>query len=594
MYLDRADGLRARADAGIRRVVPGVGVARRYRRAWLGHDLAAGLVLTALLVPQGMAYAELAGLPPVVGIYATITPLVAYAIFGPSRILVLGPDSAVAPVVAAVVIPTAGDDAAERIALASLLALLVGGFCVIGGVARLGFLTDLLSKPVRLGYLAGIATVVLADQVPRMLGAGGSAAGLPGDLAHLASAFPDVDLPTLLVGVGSLALILACRLFAPRVPGALVAVVVGIALVSGLGLTGEVATVGVIPKGLPALTLPDPAAGDLGGLVLAALAISLVAFADTSVLSRSYAAKLGDRVDQNQELVALGAANAAAGLFQGFPVSSSSSRTPVAEASGARTQLAGVVAAAGLGLVLVLATGLFQNLPLATLSAVIVASVVRLIDVPALRWLFRVDRTEFALAFSAALGVALVGVLPGIGIAVGLSVLDLLWRAWHPYTAVLGRVDGLKGYHDLRRHPEGRQVPGLVLHRFDAALFFANADAFRESLLKAVAGAEPPARRVVVAAEPITDVDSTAADVLVELDQQLERMGVELAFAEMKGPTKDKLVRYGLFERIGHERFYPTVGAAVHAYVAEHDVSWQDWEDALREREEAASGADAP
>ena len=271
----------------------------------------------------------------------------------------------------------------------------------------------------------------------------------------------------------------------------------------------------------------------------------------------------------------------AAGLFQGFPISSSSSRTPVAEAAGARTQLTGVVAALGLGLTLVFATGVFRNLPTATLAAVVVSSVVGLVDLPALRRLLRVHRTDFALALVAALGVALVGVLPGIGIAIALSVLTLLWRVWHPYVAVLGRVDGVKGYHDAERHPEARQVPGLVLYRFDAPLFFANADTFRQSLIRAVTDADPPARFVVVAAEPITDVDSTAADVLVELDDQLERMGIELAFAEMKGPVKDKLVRYGLFDRIGRERFYPTVGTAVHAYLAEYDVPWTDWEDAL-------------
>jgi high affinity sulfate transporter 1 len=575
-----------RSPADLARLVPGLGVARRYERPWLRHDVAAGLVLTALLVPQGMAYAELAGLPPVVGIYATMLPLLAYAVFGPSRILVLGPDSAVAPVVAAAVIPIAGDDPAERVALASLLALVVGALCIAGGIARLGILTDLISKPVRVGYLAGIAVVVLVDQVPQMLGLDGSGDDFMADVEHLATTRPDIELAPLAIGVASFAVIIACKRLAPQIPGALIAVVGSIAVVSALDPAG-VATLGLVPEGLPALALPDTAGADLGEILLPALAIALVAFADTSVLSRSYASKLGHRVDQNQELAALGTANVAASLFQGFPISSSSSRTPVAEAAGARTQLAGVVAAIALGVVLVVATGLFENLPLVTLSAVIVAAVLGLIDVRAFRFLRRVDPTEFRLAIAAALGVALLGVLPGIGVAVGLSVLNLLWRAWHPYTAVLARVNGLKGYHDLRRHPEGRSVPGLLLFRFDAPLIFANADVFRDGVLRAVERAAGPIRRVVVAAEPITDLDSTAAEAVAALHGQLRAQGVTLTFAELKDPVKDKLARHGLLELVGPEHVYPTIGAAVHAYVDEHDVPWHDWEDALEKAEDA-------
>jgi MFS superfamily sulfate permease-like transporter len=298
------------------------------------------------------------------------------------------------------------------------------------------------------------------------------------------------------------------------------------------------------------------------------------------VLSRSYAGKLGERVDQNAELGALGVANVATGMFQGFPISSSSSRTPVAEAAGARTQLTGLVAAAALGVVLIAATGVLEEIPQAALASVVIAAMLSLIDLPALRRLWRVNRADFALALASLAGVAIFGVLPGVGIAVGLSVLAVLERAWHPHQAVLGRVTGLKGYHDLERHPEGRRVPGLLLYRFDAPLFFANADVFRSGLLAAVRDEGAEIQWVVVAAEPITDVDSTAADVLGELDVELVAAGIELAFAEMKGPVKDKLVRYGLMDRIGRERFYPTVGAAVHAYVTEAGVEWLDWEDA--------------
>lgn len=383
----------------------------------------------------------------------------------------------------------------------------------------------------------------------------------------------------LAIGAVSLAVILLIRHAAPRVPGVFIAVAGATILVAALDLAGKIVVVGSLPQGLPSLTAPSVSAGDLGRLTVSAFAVALVAFADTSVLSRSYATKLRQSVDQNQELLALGAANVASGLFQGFPISSSSSRTPVAEAAGARTQLTGVVAAGALALVLTIGTGLTKNLPQAALAAVVMAAVIGLVDLPALRWLARVNHVDFGLAIAAFLGVLFFGVLTGIGIAIGLSGLTFLWRAWHPYDAVLGRVAGRKGYHDVGRHPDAALVPGLLLYRFDAPLFFANAGVFRGRLLRAVEAAPGEVRMVVVAAEPVTDVDTTAADMLIELGRELEEGGVELAFAELKGPAKDKLDAYGLLELIGEHRFYPTVGAAVHAYIDEHGVDWRDWED---------------
>jgi MFS superfamily sulfate permease-like transporter len=385
---------------------------------------------------------------------------------------------------------------------------------------------------------------------------------------------------TAVIGLGTILTLVVLRRFAPRVPGALVVVVAGIAVVTFFGLEDEVATVGAVPSGLPQFAVPAFDLVEVGNLAVAALAISLVAFADTSVLSRSYATRLGDRVDQDQELFALGAVNVAAGLFQGFPISSSSSRTPAAEAAGARTQLTGVTAALAIGIVLVFATGVLAPLPSATLAGIVMVAVIGLIDLAVLRRLFAINRADFGLAIAALLGVALVGVIAGIGIAVGLSAATLLWRAWHPHTAVLGRVDGLKGYHDRERHPEGRQIPGLVLFRFDAPLFFANADRFREAVLDAIEAAEPPIRRVVVAAEPMTDVDSTAEDMLSELIDQLNRVGIGLSFAELKGPVKDKVVRYGLEAQLAQPPFPRTMGEAVHTYLEEHHVPWSDWEDA--------------
>ena len=566
----------------IGRLVPGVPAIRGYRRAWLRHDLAAGLVLTALLVPQGMAYAELAGLPPVIGLYATMVPLLAYALMGPSRILVLGPDSAIVPVIAATVIPLAVADPAARVPLAGALAVLVGLVCLAAGLAGFGFLADLLSKPVRTGYLAGIAIVIIVSQLPAILGIGVAGGGPLAEVRDILWSLDQANPVALALGGSSLLAILAIRRWAPRVPAALVAVAGAILVVAALDLGERLATVGPLPGGLPAPAIPRLGMDELVTLGTGAVAIAVLAFADTGVLSRSYAGRLGEQVDQDRELIALGAANIATGFLQGFPISASASRTAAAEAAGARTQLTGVAAALCLGAVLVFATGLFANLPLATLAAVVIAAVLGLVDLPTLARLWRVNRVDFALAASAFAGVTLVGVIEGIGIAIGLSVLVLLWRAWHPYDAVLGRIVGRKGYHDTERHPDARQVPGLLIYRFDAPLFFANADVFRTRLLRAVRGAPPPVHRVVVAAEPMTDVDSTAADLLAELLDQLEAMGVQLAFAELKGPVKDRLVRYGLFGRIGAARFYSTIGQAVGAYVAEFRVPWLDWEDEVR------------
>ena len=557
-------------------LLPGVKVARTNRREWLHRDVVAGLVLTALLVPQGMAYAELAGLPAVTGLYATVVPLVAYALFGPSRILVLGPDSALAPLVAAAVIPVAGANASERVALAGLLALIVGGLLLVGAIARLGFLTDLLSKPVRLGYLAGIALIVIASQLPRLLGVPIPSGGFVDNVGDLVTRLDRIDPTTAAIGIGCLTVVLVLWRVAPRVPGILVAVGGAAIVVSVFDL--DVAVVGSVPRGLPSLTLPSPAIDDLGRLALSAVAIALLAFADTSVLSRSYASRLGERVDQSRELGGLAVANLAAGLFQGFPISSSSSRTPVAEAAGSRTQLTGIVAALAIGIVLVIGTGLLESIPIAALAAVVIAAVLRLIDVPVYRWLYRVNRGDFALAVASFVGVLVLGILPGVGFAVALSVLAVLERAWHPHTAVLGRIPELKGYHDTIRHPEGRQVPGLLLFRFDAPLFFANAEVFRDAIHRALAAEPRSVRTIVLASEPITDVDSTAAEVLGEINAELQRVGIVLAFAEVKGPVKDKLRLYGLVAKIGEERFYPTLGLAVRAHVEEHEIDWRDWE----------------
>ncbi len=551
--------------------LPGLWVLRHYQRAWLATDLLSGLVLTSMLVPAGMAYAEASGLPAVTGLYATIVPLLVYAVFGPSRIIVLGPDSGLVALVAVV---TLTQGAPERaLAMASTLAIMTGLLCLGAGLFRAGFLADLLSKPVRVGYLNGIALTVLVTQAPKLFGVSVRADGvLQGSLAFVqAVSAGQTRWPALAIGAACLATIFGLRAVAPKVPGIFIAVVVATLAVKWLALSEQLSIVGSVPPGFPSPRWPGVALSEWGHLLLAAAGIALVSFADTSVLSRTGAARGGYRVNANQELVGLGLANLAAGLFQGFPISSSSSRTVVAEVAGARTQLAGVVGALSITVLLVAAPSLLRDLPIAALAAVVIAAAVNLIDVHSVAVFRRVRRSDFVLSVVAFLGVTVLGVLPGIALAVVVSLLDFVRRAWHPHDAILGRAPGVQGYHDLARYPSARQVPGLIIFRWDAPLFFANADTFRQRVLEVIE-ANTAVRWVVVAAEPITDVDTTAAQMLEELDQDLAARGTELAFAELKDPVKDRLQRYGLQARIGRGFFFPTVEVAVQAYLEQHPV----------------------
>ncbi len=557
---------------------------RGYTRRDAGADLSAGLVLTALLVPAGMGYAQAAGLPPVHGLYATIVPLVVYALVGPSRIMVMAPDSSLAPLIFAAVVPlaVAEGEPGRAVVLAAMLSILAGLLCVLAGLTKLGFLADLLSAPVRYGYINGIALTVAVGQLPKLLGFTVDHDDLLPRLADIARGVLDgaVDPAAAGIGVGALAVILGLRQWAPRVPAMLVAVVAATLVVIWGGLADNgLAVVGDLPRGLPTPAWPDASWPDLVELLAAAVGIAFVSFADTSVLSRTYARRTHQDVDANHELAALGAVNVGSGLFQGFPVSSSASRTPVAEEAGARTQVTGLVGAAAVALLVVAAPSLFRYLPQAALAAVVVAASTRLVEVSGLVRLARVRRGDLVLSLIAFAGVAVCGARPGVGIAGGLSVLDVMRRAWRPHTAELVRVTGLKGYHDVERHPEGHRVPGLLLYRFDAPLFFANVGYFAEDLLRRVDHAVVTPTRVVVTAEPITDVDPTAAEELGHLLDDLAERGVTLEFAELKGHVRDTLDRYGLVDRLGRDRFWRTVGEAVRQHVRATGVDWVDWED---------------
>jgi high affinity sulfate transporter 1 len=558
--------------------LPGLTVLRQYDVAWLRHDIVAGLVVTTMLVPVGIAYAEASGIPGINGLYATIVPLLAYAVVGPSRIIVLGPDSALAPLILAVVAPLAGGDAHRAVALGSAMAIVAGLVCLAAGLARLGFITELLSKPIRYGYMNGIALTVILSQVPKLLGFHAPGGGPLNKALGIAGAVIDerLHLATLGVGVGSLAVILILKRWR-SVPAHLVAVVGATIAVALFDLSSSgVEVLGELPRGLPMPRLPLISLSDVTPIVMAGLTTALVAFADTSVLSRTYAAKLKRPVDPNQEMAALGIANLATAFFQGFPVSSSSSRTPVAEAAGARTQLTGVVGAIAVSVLLLAAPSLLRNLPQAALAAVVIASALGLFEIADLRRIHRVQRWEFWLSIGCFAGVAVFGAIPGIALAIMAAVIEFLWDAWRPHWAVLGRPPNLRGYHDITRHPDARQIPGLVLFRWDAPLFFANAELFNRCVMDAVKRSPTRVQWVVVAAEPVTSVDVTAADALAELDQTLHDAGVELCFAEMKDPVTDRLKRFGLFSSLGEKAFFPTVGAAVRAYLSSHDVHWTD------------------
>jgi high affinity sulfate transporter 1 len=560
-----------------KRSLPGLQIVADYQPAWLVNDLMAGLMLTAMLVPVGIAYALASGVPGIYGLYATIVPLLAYAIFGPSRILVLGPDSSLAPVILAVVFPLSAGDPTRAVALASMMAIVSGLVCILIGAFRLGFVTELLSKPIRYGYMNGIALTVLISQTPKLFGFSINGAGPLRDIGRIWQGIfgGQANWAAFAVGASTLIAIFLLKPF-KRIPGLLLAVVTATIVVDVMNLsaTAGVKVLGPLPQGLPSFALPMITYADLKDVIVGGCAVAMVAFADTSVLSRTFAAKTRTTVDPNQEMIGLGAANFAAGLFQGFPISASSSRTPVVEAAGAKTQLTGVVGAIAVGILLVFAPNLLKDLPSSALAAVVITAAIGLFEFGDLRRIFRIQRWEFWLSIVCFIGVAVFGVIPGIGIAILIAVIEFLWDGWRPHYAVLGRVAGIRGYHDVKRYPDARRVPGLVLFRWDAPLFFANAELFHQRVREAIAESPTPVRRIIVTAEPVTSIDVTSADMLAELAHALTESGIELRFAEMKDPVKDKLRRFELFERFGATNFYPTIGAAVDAYLQEHAIDW--------------------
>ena len=520
---------------------PGIRVVRTYDRAWLAKDLVAGIVLSALLVPQGMAYAELAGLPAITGLYTTVVCLFAYAALGPSPYLVLGPDSSLGPMIAAVILPLAAGDEGYSIALAGMLALLVGLVCTGAGIARLGFIADLLSSPVRVGYLAGLAVTIFVGQLPKLFGFSVEADSFTQEISAFLQNLDQTNVWALGVGLMTLIIILVLKRWKPMWPGILIAVIAAIAATVILDLAAKgVDVVGVLPQGFPAPSFPRVELADIPILAATAVGISLVAIGDTISTSAGFATRKGYDIDSDQEMVGIGAANLFAGFFSGFPVSTSGSRTAVAEQSGAKTQLTGVMAGALVLAMLLFVPGLVRNMPQPALAAIVITASISLFDVKALRRLFKMRRSEFYLALICALGVILVGVLEGIVIAVGVAIFQFFERSWRPYSAVLGEPEEVDGYHDRIR--------------------------------KLLGPMDPKPFWILVAAEPVTDVDTTAADMLIDLDEELNTSGIHLIFAELKDPVKDKIIKYGLLETIDSRHFYPTLETAVAAYFQEVEL----------------------
>lgn len=538
---------------------------RRRDRRVLTREALAGVTVAAYLVPQVLAYAEVAGLAPVAGLWAAAAALVGYALLGSSRLVSIGPESTTAVMTAIAVAPLAAGDPGRYAALSAALALLVAVVCVAARLARLGFLADLLSRPVLVGYLAGIALVMVSGQLDNLTGVPVQGDGFVAEVASFAMFIGSVHVPTVLMSTGVLVVLVVSRAVLPRAPGPLLAVLLATAvtaLVPGAGLD----VVGPVPQGLPAPALPSVTLADVVALLGPALGVAVVAFSDNVLTGRAFADRRGERIDADRELLALGAANAAAGLVQGFPVSSSGSRSALADALGARSQLYSVAALVVVLVVLWVGGPLLAAFPNAALGALVAYAAARLVDLGEFARFARFRRSELALAVATTVGVLVLGVLLGVLVAVALSILDLFRRVSRPHDAVLGFVPGLAGMHDVDDYPQATTVPGLVVYRYDAPLCFANAEDFRQRALAAVRAADPPARWLVLDVESVVEIDVTAADALHTLCDELDREHVVVALARAKQDLLAVLRRAGLVERIGAERIFPTLPTAVAAF----------------------------
>jgi len=545
-----------------------------YERRWLRGDVLAGVTVTAYLLPQVMAYSAVAGMPAVAGIWAAVAALLVYAALGSSTQLSVGPESTTALLTAAAIGPLALASSARYVELASALCLVVAALSVLGWVGGLAILAELLSRPVLVGYMAGVAGIMIASQLGRLTGTTAGVEGFVPQVAYAAGHLADVHPPTLVLGLVALAVMLVGSILLPRAPMALIGMLGAAAAVAVLHLGDRgVAVIGPIPSGVPVPSLPRVSLDQVVSLLPAALGVAFVGYTDNVLTGRAFAERQHLRIDPRRELLALGAANVGAGLVHGFPVSSSGSRTAISDAVGGRTQLANVVTAVATALVVLVAGPVLASFPVAALGAVVVYAAVRLVDVAEFRRLARFRMSEFLIAAATTAAVLVVGVLQGVLVAVGLSILDLLRRVVRPHDAVEGFVPDMAGMHDVQDYPNTDVVPGLVVYRYDAPLFFANAENFRLRARGAVATAPTPVRWFLLNAEAIIEIDITAVDALESLRQELVGQGVVFAIARMKHDVQATLLPTGLLDRVGEEHVFPTLPTAVDGYrawLAEH------------------------
>ena len=548
---------------------------RTYERRWLRSDLVAGIVLAAILVPQGMAYAELAGLPAVNGLYTTVACLVGYAIMGPSRILVLGPDSSLGPLIFAAITPlvVAGDDPGKAIALAGMMAMIVGAVEIGLGLGRLGFVADLLSKEVQVGYMNGLALTIIVGQLPKLCGFSTDADGFVDELRAFVDGFAHRNPTAMWLGISLLVILLVLPRFTTKIPAVLL-VVVGATIVTAV-FNLDVKTVGALPRGFPRPTLPWTSVGDVIPMLVASIGITLVSLTDTIATSSSFAARRGDEVNPDQEMIGIGAANMVSGLFQGFAVSTSGSRTAVAEQSGAKSQVTGLVGAGVVALMLVAFSSLFAELPQTALAAVVITAAISLADIPAVVRFAQVRRSSLLLSLAAFAGVVFLGVLQGIVVAIALSILLFFRLNWWPHGEILGREMGTDEWHVRSPKHEVVEPDGVLVFRWEAPLFFANAGMFRQQIRHLVRVRQP--RWVVLQCEAVTDIDVTAAGVLEQLDNELDAAGVHILFVEMRTRLHALIDRYGLYATLDREHFFESINEAFshieQAIPAEPDAS---------------------
>ena len=558
-------------DREVWRFVPGLHRLRHYERSWLRPDVLAGIAVAAYLIPQVMAYAEVAGLPAVVGFWAIGAALLAYAVFGSSRQLSVGPESTTALMTAVVVAPLAAGDPARYAALAAGLAVVVGGLCLVARLARLGFLADLLSKPVLVGYMAGIAVLMIVSQLEKVTGVPVSGDTVAAEIASFVRGLDHLDPATTLLAAGVLALLMIVQWRFPRAPAPLIGIVLASSAVAALSLRDQgIQVVGDVVGRLPAVSVPDVGLADVGDLLGPALGVMIVGYVDNVLTARAFATRNGYRIDANQELLALGMSNLATGVTQGFPVSSSGSRTVIGDSLGSRTQLHSLVALATMVLALVFLGPALATFPTAALGAIVVYAALRLIDLREFRRFGAFRRSELLLALATLASVLALGILIGVLVAVGLSIADLLRRVARPHDGILGFVPGTPGMHDVDDYPEARLMPGLVVYRYDSPLFFANAENFRTRAIAAVEEVPGPVEWFVLNAEANVEVDLTALDAVEELRAELARRGIVFAMARVKQDLLVTLQAAGLAERVGEDRIYPTLPTAVQAYVAWH------------------------